>query len=74
MPDQPEKETEASAAAPVPQVNTALLGILGNALGSTLKHQGTSAGVETKRCPTCSAARPADADLQHCAFCGHQFY
>lgn len=54
--------------------NSALLGILGNALNSSLKHKNQVAGLETKRCPNCSAARPADTDLQYCAYCGHKFY
>lgn len=70
----PEKENNAENSANSPKINNALLGILGNALNSSLKHQKTGAGLETKRCPNCSAARPADTDLQYCAYCGHKFY
>ncbi|WP_378183429.1 hypothetical protein [Aquimarina sp. SS2-1] len=48
--------------------------ILGNALSSTKKYEETTAGLETKRCKSCGAARPSDTDLKYCDFCGNQFY
>lgn len=54
--------------------DSALLNILGNALSSSIKHEKSAAGLETKKCPNCSAARPADTDLQYCDYCGYKFY
>jgi hypothetical protein len=48
--------------------------ILANALSSTKKYEETNAGLETKRCKSCGAARPEDTDLKYCDFCGDQFY
>lgn len=48
--------------------------ILANASGSTKKHKETIAGLETKTCKSCGAARPDDTDLKYCDFCGDQFY
>ncbi len=48
--------------------------ILANAVSSTKKHEETSAGLETKKCKSCGAARPDDTDLRYCDFCGDQFY
>ena len=31
------------------------------------------AGMLSRKCPNCSAARPADADIKRCDFCGFQF-
>ncbi|WP_343914539.1 hypothetical protein [Aquimarina litoralis] len=48
--------------------------ILGNAISSTNKFDEATAGLETKKCKSCGAARPSDTDLQYCDFCGNQFY
>ncbi len=48
--------------------------ILGNAISSTKKYEETNAGLETKKCISCGAARPSDTDLKYCDFCGNQFY
>ncbi|WP_108867041.1 hypothetical protein [Aquimarina aquimarini] len=48
--------------------------ILANALSSTKKHKEANAGLETKKCKSCGAARPEDTNLQYCDFCGNQFY
>ncbi len=48
--------------------------ILANAFSSTKKYEETNAGLETKKCNGCGAARPDDTDLQYCDFCGNQFY
>ncbi|WP_298548332.1 hypothetical protein [uncultured Aquimarina sp.] len=48
--------------------------ILGNAISSTKKYEETNAGLETKKCKNCGAARPSDTDLKYCDFCESQFY
>ncbi|MBW1295037.1 hypothetical protein [Aquimarina litoralis] len=48
--------------------------ILGNALSSTNKFEETNAGLETKKCKSCGAARPSDTNLRYCDFCGTPFY
>ena len=48
--------------------------ILANAVSSTKKYEETDAGLETKKCKSCGAARPEDTDLQYCDFCGNPFY
>lgn len=69
--DKPENEKQTSTPK---EVNPNILGILGNALSSTIKNQNISAGTETRRCLNCSAARPADTDLQFCSYCNYKFY
>jgi len=48
--------------------------ILGNAISSTKKHEEANAGLETKKCKNCGAARPSDTDLKYCDFCENEFY
>ncbi|NMH88830.1 hypothetical protein [Flavivirga algicola] len=48
--------------------------ILANAISSTQKYKEMNAGLETKKCSGCGAARPDDTNLQYCDFCGNQFY
>ncbi|MHA7060029.1 hypothetical protein ACWGOQ_0022570 [Aquimarina sp. M1] len=48
--------------------------ILGNAAASTKKYEEINAGLETKKCKSCGAARPSDTDLKYCDFCENQFY
>jgi len=48
--------------------------ILANALNTTKKVGDLAAGMETKKCKICGAARPDDTDLKFCDFCGNQFY
>ncbi len=54
--------------------NDPLMNILGNALYTTKKHNVEDAGLETKKCKSCGAARPADTNLKYCDYCGEQFY
>jgi hypothetical protein len=62
---QPEKKKDA---------NDLLKGILGNALKTSMEFNAGNAGVETKKCKNCGAARPEDTDLQFCNYCGYKFY
>ncbi|MBO9634524.1 MAG: hypothetical protein J7578_15525 [Chitinophagaceae bacterium] len=48
--------------------------ILANALKSTHTHQEAKAGLETKTCARCGAARPADTALRYCDYCSNPFY
>lgn len=48
--------------------------ILANALKSTNTHPNAKAGLETKTCTNCGAARPADTQLRYCDYCQHPFY
>ena len=49
-----------------------------NIIGNSLEHANTSgelkAGLETKKCKSCGAARPVETDLSICEFCGKRFY
>ena len=47
--------------------------ILKNALKTT-KNVDAKAGLETKKCKNCQAARPDGTDLKYCDYCGYQFY
>lgn len=48
--------------------------ILANAMKSTIQQPAAKAGLETKTCTSCGAARPADTDLRYCDFCNNPFY
>jgi hypothetical protein len=66
--DQNSHNKETSSVSPL------LAGIIGNALQSSVSPQQQAAGLETKKCKNCGAARPAETNLQYCDYCGHQFY
>lgn len=51
-----------------------LANILSNSLHTTPAQQPQKAGLETRTCGSCGAARPEDTDLSICAFCGFEFY
>ncbi|MCK0161180.1 hypothetical protein [Allomuricauda sp. F6463D] len=51
-----------------------LNGILTNAIESNQNNVQTSAGLETKICKNCGAARPKDTNLKYCDYCGYEFY
>lgn len=57
-----------------PAVSPQLAFILGNALKSSDSMQQQQAGLETKKCSNCGAARPADTNLQFCDYCNASFY
>jgi hypothetical protein len=54
----------------------AAAGIFANALATTPSYAADrqGAGVETKMCGTCGAARPAGTDLRTCDFCGGSLF
>jgi hypothetical protein len=72
---EPSPDSDKNKSEPTPKpLNGALTNLLNNALRTSLKHDKTSTGVETRKCPQCSAARPDDTDLSHCSFCGYKFF
>lgn len=56
-----------------PPVNL-LANILGNALNTSAKHGQQLAGLETRTCGSCGAARPEGTELHTCAYCGFEFF
>jgi hypothetical protein len=54
-------------------VQNFLAQILTNAKATSTPADTVVAGVETKTCAACGAARPDDTDLRLCAFCGNNF-
>lgn len=57
-----------------PKKPPTLQDILANALKSTANHANGKAGLETKTCTQCGAARPADTNLRYCDYCSNPFY
>lgn len=55
-------------------IRNLLAGILGNSLNTSVKHEQQKAGLETRTCGSCGAARPEGTELSTCAFCGFEFY
>ncbi|MDF2191088.1 hypothetical protein [Paraflavitalea sp. CAU 1676] len=51
-----------------------LANILNNSLTSSTKYDQQKAGLETRTCGGCGAARPDGTDLSTCDFCGFEFY
>lgn len=57
-----------------PKKPPSLQDILANAMKSAVDYGSTKAGLETKTCSNCGAARPADTNLQFCDYCNNPFY